>query len=77
MTDSCYYVGISCDPICDHGVLTSRERCLFCEQEKDINALRDHKLRQIDENRKISKRVDELEKTFADFIKKKQSHYYE
>lgn len=68
-------LGLSCDPICDHGIHTSRQRCIYCELQKQITALTDmykslsiqvaahheHKLRQIDENRKISRRVDETD----------------
>jgi predicted transcriptional regulator with HTH domain len=70
-----YNSGLSCDHICNHGVYVSRERCMLCELQKQINALtemykhissmvagcEDHRIRQIDENRKISRRVDELE----------------
>lgn len=69
------FIGISCDPICEHGFYTARERCIHCELQKQITALTDtykslsiqaaahheHKLRQIDENRKVSRRVDEHE----------------
>lgn len=71
-------LGLSCDPICDHGIHTSRQRCIHCELQRQITALtdmykelsirvvgfHDHKLRQIDENRKISKRVDELDAAY-------------
>ncbi|MFI5405459.1 MAG: hypothetical protein ACHQ1D_02980 [Nitrososphaerales archaeon] len=69
-------LGISCDPICEHGVHIARQMCRECELQRQFNALTDmykslsiqvaahheHKIRQIDENRKISRRVDELEK---------------
>ena len=72
MTD-CHF-GISCEPNkeshCEHGK-PIRFGCLTCAPtlsdliiniNSQIESLREHKLRQIDENRKISRRVDQLEK---------------
>jgi len=70
MTDSCY-VGTA---ICEHSQI--QESCWYCKVNGQLQALNDlyksiiiqcaanheHKLRQIDENRKISKKVDELQK---------------
>jgi len=71
-------VGISCEQVkyCEHGINIALQECLFCKMQKQITALtdmykhlslmvarcQDHHIRQIDENRKISRRVDELER---------------
>lgn len=72
-------LGISCEPVsCEHGRQLRIERCYICELNDQIfklndiskslsiriEALHEFKLRQIDENRKISRRVDEFEKIF-------------
>lgn len=71
-----YELGISCEPhICDHGLNPALQPCHLCTLHKQIMALtdmykdlsirvmanHDFKLRQIDENRKLSKRVDEID----------------
>lgn len=64
--------------VCKHGVDQITHSCQFCVLEKNINTLyaslgnringlHEHKLYQIDENKKISIRVDELEKFHHDF----------
>jgi len=52
--------------LCPHMILKSLP-CFFCSIEERINKLEEHKIRQIDENRKVSKRMDELFKKF-DFL---------
>ena len=60
-------LGISCEPItdikevCEHGIVVTFP-CDWCAIHKLLAELHVHKIRQIDENRKISNRVDELEK---------------
>jgi hypothetical protein len=47
---------------CIHGVpKDDDEKCFLCDIDKRFNKLEKHHTRQIDENRKISRRVDELE----------------
>src|SRR5438552_3378293 len=61
--------------LCKHGVFIGLEPCVHCSHDHQFNLLKssvkelnEHKLRQIDENRKISRRVDELQNHFADVI---------
>ena len=68
MTDCCY-IGTA---ICEHSQI--KESCWYCKVNGQLQALTDmyksisiqcaanheHKIRQIDENRKISRRIDEL-----------------
>lgn len=71
-------LGLSCEPTpCEHGKYISQEQCHLCELKRQMMALtdmytelsirviaqHDFKLRQIDENRKISRRVDEIDET--------------
>jgi predicted RNase H-like nuclease (RuvC/YqgF family) len=59
--------------LCEHGNIAEFNDCRYCAIDKQaaknyaailnrINILHEHKNRQIDENRKISRRVDELQK---------------
>ncbi|HET9434632.1 MAG TPA: hypothetical protein VFO37_12785, partial [Chitinophagaceae bacterium] len=68
-------LGLSCEPLpCEHGKELRKEQCTLCELKTQIMALTDmykkftvrtealheHKLRQIDENRKVSERMDNM-----------------
>lgn len=72
-------LGLSCEPLpCEHGKEVRKEQCHLCDIKRQIMALtdmykelsvrvcgfHDHKLRQIDENKKISAKVDEIIKLF-------------
>ncbi len=82
MTDS-FHGGLSCEPapdeetssLCDHGAQI-KFGCLLCAPtlgdliislNNKVEQLREHKVRQIDENRKISRRVDEVEKSLEHY----------
>jgi DNA repair exonuclease SbcCD ATPase subunit len=59
------HLGLSCEKLCVHGIRINEQQCYFCEINHKINlldskisSLIDHKIRQIDENRKISKHMD-------------------
>lgn len=76
-------LGLSCEPPpCEHGKYLNQEQCHLCELQKQITVLVDRykelsvqvaaqhefKLRQIDENKNVSKRLYELEHKLMDRI---------